>query len=361
LFEHLMHSWVGYELVKVLFKYGLSPKIRSDLNDWSEKLYKLFSYFGTKKRDSTKRPTELLDVLFEKTEHCSYFEKLPFGKKTKFEKMSNTTLALVIMTWLRQLQEHFYEQAEIKPSIDWNDLGRYCNVPYRYAVEKGVSNVHMAKANSTTAAQIETFDNIKPNKKNSTTVVKSLFEWAERILYRENDYVDELTNSIERGKKSMPPKYEMTDKNYQQSTLNVTTNKDIDTFTPEDQQSKTPAQLMSVVSSFMTNEIERLQKMTGQKKASQKNIDLINDTNRAAACLVEYVNKVEKKEFTSLEEMKTHMAKEAESHNGANDGDTSEAEYDDENALEEALRETADPIPFRGGEAWQNDPVDRNK
>ena len=73
---------------------------------------------------------------------------------------------------------------------------------------------------------------------------------------------------------------------------------------------------------------------------------MINDTNRAAACLVEYVNKVEKKEFTSLEEMKTHMAKEAESHNGANDGDTSEAEYDDENALEEALRETAILFPF---------------
>ncbi len=30
LFEHLMHSWVGYELVKVFLKYGLSPKLRSD-------------------------------------------------------------------------------------------------------------------------------------------------------------------------------------------------------------------------------------------------------------------------------------------------------------------------------------------
>jgi hypothetical protein len=37
---------------------------------------------------------------------------------------------------------------------------------------------------------------------------------------------------------------------------------------------------------------------------------VINDTNLTAACLVEYVNKVEKKELTSLEEMKTHMAKE---------------------------------------------------
>jgi hypothetical protein len=26
LFEHLMHSWVGYEIVKVLLKYGLSSK-----------------------------------------------------------------------------------------------------------------------------------------------------------------------------------------------------------------------------------------------------------------------------------------------------------------------------------------------
>ena len=43
LFEHLMHSWVGYELVKVLLKYGLSPKLRSDLNDWSPELYQLFS------------------------------------------------------------------------------------------------------------------------------------------------------------------------------------------------------------------------------------------------------------------------------------------------------------------------------
>ena len=86
LFEHLMHSWVGYELVKVLLKYGLSPKIRSDLNEWSPQLYERFSYFDKKHRDSSKKLTRLLDILFKKTEHCSYFEKLPFGKKTKFEK-----------------------------------------------------------------------------------------------------------------------------------------------------------------------------------------------------------------------------------------------------------------------------------
>ncbi len=57
LFEHLMHSWVGYELVKVLLKFGLSPKLRGDLNEWSPDLYQLFSDFGDKQWDSSKSPT----------------------------------------------------------------------------------------------------------------------------------------------------------------------------------------------------------------------------------------------------------------------------------------------------------------
>ena len=123
LYEHLMHSWVGYELVKVLLKYGLSPKLRSDLIEWSPELFKLFSYFGKKQRDPSKSPTRLLNILFENMEHSSYFGKLPFGKRTKFEKKANTTIPLVILTWLRQLQEHFFEQPENSPHIDWNDSG----------------------------------------------------------------------------------------------------------------------------------------------------------------------------------------------------------------------------------------------
>ena len=73
LFEHLMHSWVGYELVKVLLKYGLSPKLRSDLNKWSPELFELFSYFGEKQQDPSKSPTRLLNILIKNTEHSSYF------------------------------------------------------------------------------------------------------------------------------------------------------------------------------------------------------------------------------------------------------------------------------------------------
>ena len=125
----------------------------------------------------------------------------------------------------------------------------------------------------------------------------------------------------------MPPKYDMTDENYQQDTQDETNIGDIEKFTPEDQRCKTPEQLMSIVGSFMINEIERM-----PKKVSQKNRDLINNANRAAACLVEYVNKVRsgEKNFKSLQEMTKHMAKESETQNRKNDTESSAEEEEDE-------------------------------
>ncbi len=64
----------------------------------------------------------------------------------------------------------------------------------------------------------------------------------------------------------MPTKYTMTDKDYQQISQEETSNNEIDTVTPENQQRKTPAQLMSTISSFMINEIARMPKMTGKKR-----------------------------------------------------------------------------------------------
>jgi hypothetical protein len=118
-------------------------------------------------------------------------------RKQDLKKIGNTTIPLVKLTWLCQRQEHFFKQSEIKESIDWNDFGRYCNVPLKHAVTKGVNNVHMSKANTANAVKIDSFDSIKPNRKDSKKVVKSLFEWVERILYRESPYVQDIAKSIE--------------------------------------------------------------------------------------------------------------------------------------------------------------------
>ena len=124
----------------------------------------------------------------------------------------------------------------------------------------------------------------------------------------------------------------MTDQNYQEISQDENINNEIDTVTPEDQQRKTPAQLMSTVSGFMINEIARMPKTTGQKKASKKSIELITSANQVAACLVEYVNKVGggQKKFKSLEELKQHMTKEAAIDKKINGGVSSEEEEEEE-------------------------------
>ncbi len=59
-FQELMHSWVGYKLVKVLLIFGLSPNIRDDLEDWSPDLFNLFSCMGDKKRNTKKEEADCL-------------------------------------------------------------------------------------------------------------------------------------------------------------------------------------------------------------------------------------------------------------------------------------------------------------
>jgi hypothetical protein len=133
MFQELLHSWVRYELVKVLLTFGLSPKIREDLESWSPDLFNLFSYLGNKQQNPSKkeRAEELLTILFDKTLHNGYFGKLPFGSKDKFAKMTTTTLPLVVLMLLRQLEEYFYKIGDTNESGDWNAHGKYCPVKAR--------------------------------------------------------------------------------------------------------------------------------------------------------------------------------------------------------------------------------------
>jgi hypothetical protein len=119
MFQELMHSWIGYKLVKVLLTFGLSPKIWEDLESWSPDLFIFFSYLGNKQWDPSKKcAEELLTILFDKTLHNGYFRKLPFGSKDKFSKMTNTTLPLFVLTRLHQLEEFFYKIGDTFKSRD---------------------------------------------------------------------------------------------------------------------------------------------------------------------------------------------------------------------------------------------------
>jgi hypothetical protein len=72
--------------VKVLNVFGLPPKIRSDLANWSPDLFATFTYLSSKTNNQHKdKAAKTLDLLFDQTEHNSYFGKLNFGSKEKLQ------------------------------------------------------------------------------------------------------------------------------------------------------------------------------------------------------------------------------------------------------------------------------------
>jgi len=267
-----------------------------------------------------------LTILFDKTEHCSYFEKLGFGKKMRFDKMSNAILPLVILTWLRQLQEHVYKLPDHSSQTDWSDVGRYFTQPPIKAVSKGVNHVHMSKAKTPVVQRMKSFDDVIPKKtgKGTEKVIRSLLEWADMILFRENAYVEDIvTHSLKEGEASIRKTYAMKKKeNFKFAVQGETTQEDeIEEVTPAKLKRKSQDQLMTVVSDFMTDEIKKL------TKAKKQNIGSINNANRAAACLVQYVNTVENQTFTSVDEMKEYMAEKAKSNKNTSEDESSEEEY----------------------------------
>jgi hypothetical protein len=259
--QELMHSWVGYELVKVLFAFGLSPKIWDDLESWSPDLFNLFSYLGDKQRDPSKkeRAEELLTILFDKTLHNGYFGRLPFGSKDKFAKMTNTILPLVMLTWLRQLEEYFYEIGDTNESGDWNTHGKYCPVKARSVTKEfPLENIHMSKTNNTTVEKITSGSWIKPDNKINKKVVKSLEEWAAKILCWDNNYVknkptadNETKKRFDRTKTHGPKQYAVSNRSYKLNNQDTRNSIHIVHFTPQEQQHKSPDQLFLHVGDFM--------------------------------------------------------------------------------------------------------------
>ena len=120
----------------------------------------------------------------------------------------------------------------------------------------------------------------------------------------------------------------MKDTDYTISGGDDTMNIIINNITPQQLRHKSPAQLMANVRNFMQSN-----KTTDKgKTVQQKDIDLHNAANMAAACLVEYVNKTNEggKNFTSLEDMSKHMANKASAQVREDDRQSSEDNPSDE-------------------------------
>ncbi len=197
LFHKFIQSWVGYELVKVLVLFGLQPtKLNPNLKNWSPDLHDIFSYMLTKKLELKDRADQILKVLFGNTLHTGHWTKIQFGSSKKIVERDNGILSLLVLTWLRQLQQFFLNDERKAENGDWNTLGKYKGTTGNLLKETPLANINFSTASETTTLQqIANIDQFKP-KEDIKGVCTSLEEWALGILSPETELqVDELYNN----------------------------------------------------------------------------------------------------------------------------------------------------------------------
>jgi hypothetical protein len=212
IFQSFMHSWVCYECLKVLSVFGLQPTIRADIGSWSPQLRDLFTFYSdkTKNVDCQIGAAKAVDLLFDSTDHSSYFGKHSFGSKTKFDTSIDPILYLVVLTWSRQLQQFFFEIEDTDEKRDWNVYGRYYGTLKQSRSDIKLGYMHMSTAGSTENTLILNMSFFRPDE-NRTDVISSLEEWAARLLQPGVEGLDERGNLLgketsDRFKRAKDPK-----------------------------------------------------------------------------------------------------------------------------------------------------------
>ena len=138
---------------------------------------------------------------------------------------------MVILTWLRQLQEFFYEIDDTDTARDWNKHGRYYGTTKQPTGDYGLGYVHMSTVNTTDSTRITNMSFFKPTE-GRTDVVSSLEAWAAKLLVsgvegltcNKNQLDKESKKRLKRAlKKNNFKQFSVTEKDYKnQSTIQTT-------------------------------------------------------------------------------------------------------------------------------------------
>jgi hypothetical protein len=74
-----MNAWITYELVQILHIYGLTPAVRSDLQDVSSDLFKIETFMRdriTQNAKDSEDPEKLIQQLFAETDQSAIFKQM---------------------------------------------------------------------------------------------------------------------------------------------------------------------------------------------------------------------------------------------------------------------------------------------
>ncbi len=179
----MIQTWVTYELVKVIYIFGLNPSPNDSLNNFAPEIDNYIAYLRTgdeddKHMDDAKAIHELL---MKHTLHIGVFHKCSFAKVETpvWNNDVKYMIPIVILTWLRQLGEYFFRYENETWAVLGDYLGNEKDEP-----KNPFGNV-VLKNKSGQTYRVKEYANIKPDKtykKKRKAVCTSLEEWAMCLL-----------------------------------------------------------------------------------------------------------------------------------------------------------------------------------
>jgi len=331
IFQNIMYYWVCYECVKMLKVFGIQPTIRSDISNWSSELDSLFKYFSNTQDDEHKNAAiSLLDILLTKTAHSSYFTKLPpFGVRQKFVHIDKPILYLVILTWLRQLQQHFFNLNETDSKRDWNKkFGRYCGTSSANKY-KNLGYIHMSKATTDELRLVDSFACFVPSK--SSCCITSLLQWAAQIL--KQDIPDLSKNADDDTKKRLnlaqePPKFVWSNDDLSKRTEKTQQEEEesSDSITPEKNNTLSEDKINEVAQLSLNDKFKAIATALAAS-AENKNLGKRKheDLEKGTCCLLSVINEKNKTKYNNLSDF---LAQEEDDEEEDENEDTEEEKED---------------------------------
>jgi hypothetical protein len=131
----------------------------------------------TQQEGDSEKAAALIQRLFGETEHSAIFRQMNMGSMSHFKQLTTYAIPFLLITWLRQLEEHFF----LHPKDDFFEMGTYTALSSRPKNTTTSNNIWMT-SNSKKGIQVrvELLKYFKPKQRKSVCV--TLREWATFIF-----------------------------------------------------------------------------------------------------------------------------------------------------------------------------------
>jgi hypothetical protein len=199
----------------------------------------------------------------------------------------------------------------------------------------------MMKANGNTPAKVKSLAYIKPDRKGDIPVVKSLEEWAYKILHRENnEYVREMSMLDRETQKRFEKanirstQYHMTSENYKSKEPEASDIGEIRNFTAAAHRRKTKNELFLYVSKYMNEEINEMVKKTERQKPQKNSLNHSTMPKIRQHVLLHFTTRTSDDKFATFNDMFNHLRKD-KSGKKKTTGESSEEDPDYQTSEEE--------------------------